>query len=88
MVGRGEQVSPSGLLPRFSATSGYLPRTLPPLGVAIWAPRVRTGPGSRLPGEQGTEQDRMHPEVTNAVSSSLFGHFPLLANKSSVEPKT
>lgn len=41
-----------------------------------------------LPGQKGQSGPRKHPEVTNAVSSSLFGHFPLLANKSSVELQT
>lgn len=41
-----------------------------------------------LLGKRGQCGPRKHPEVTNAVSSSLFGHFPLLANKSSVEPQT
>lgn len=41
-----------------------------------------------LLGKRGQSGPRKHPEVTNAVSSSLFGHFPLLANKSSVEPQT
>lgn len=41
-----------------------------------------------LLGKRGQSGPCKHPEVTNAVSSSLFGHFPLLANKSSVEPQT
>lgn len=55
------------------------------------APRVRKGADPAAAGGcrgRGTEQDRRHLGVTSAVSSLLFGHFPLPANKSSVEPET
>lgn len=62
-----------------SATSG---RRAPPDARRLGAP------GRWLLGTRGQSGPRKHPEVTNAVSSSLFGHFPLLANKSSAEPQT
>lgn len=86
-MGGGERGSPRRLLTRFSDRS-----LKPPLGDAICALCVRKragwGRGGRLPGKEGREKDRKHLEVTSAVSSSLFGHFPLLANKSSVELET
>lgn len=83
---RGERGSPHGLLRLFSN------RTLGHLWAMPSAPGVlgRARAGCRrvgLPGKD-REKDRKHLEVTSAVSSSLFGHFPLLANKSSVEPET
>lgn len=84
---RGERGSPHGLLRLFSN------RTLGHLWAMPSAPgvlgRARAGCRRvRLPGKEDREKDRKHLEVTSAVSSSLFGHFPLLANKSSVEPET
>lgn len=86
--GAGRAGLASGLLPRFWAGSpGHPLPALPPLGVPIGATRAGRAGRRALGAGKEAELDHKHLEVTSAVSSSLCGHGPLLANKS-VEPKT
>lgn len=85
MRDEGMESSGSGWAPRFlrPARAAAHPvlrlRSLPPRDHARLRTQAGWGPRDRwLLGTRGQSGPRKHPEVTNAVSSSLFGHFPLL----------